>query len=115
PPRAVRARVLRGDSEFSRQRRPSGAALLPLFVSPISHPHVSTSPPALDLTRRDHPHISFTAGIHYCIGAPLARIELAATMTALLEKAPGLRLAAEPLRKPNFVIRGPEGLAVEVR
>jgi unspecific monooxygenase len=36
-------------------------------------------------------------------------------MTALLEKAPGLRLAAEPERKPNFVIRGLEGLTVDVR
>ena len=44
----------------------------------------------------------------------LARIELAASMTALLEKAPTLALATEPTRKPNFVIRGLEGLAVEL-
>ncbi len=62
-------------------------------------------PERLDLARRDNPHISFSAGIHYCIGAPLARIELAASLRALLERAPALRLAAEPERKPNYVIR----------
>ena len=71
-------------------------------------------PDRLDLARRDNPHISFSAGIHYCIGAPLARMELAASLTALLRKAPTLRLAAEPERTPNFVIRGLKGLSVEV-
>ncbi|MFV8189324.1 cytochrome P450 [Streptomyces sp. AF1B] len=94
---------------------PRGAEIAMLFGAANHDPEVFREPGRLDLTRRDNPHISFSAGIHYCIGAPLARIELAASMTALLEKAPGLRLAAEPKRKPNFVIRGLEGLTVDVR
>ncbi|MGW0755902.1 cytochrome P450 [Streptomyces sp. NPDC002814] len=93
---------------------PRGAEIAMLFGSANHDPEVFADPDRLDLTRKDNPHISFSAGIHYCIGAPLARIELAASMTALLEKAPTLRLAAEPKRKPNFVIRGLEGLSVEV-
>jgi cytochrome P450 len=93
---------------------PRGAEIAMLFGSANHDPDVFDSPERLDLTRRDNPHISFSAGIHYCIGAPLARIELAASMTALLERAPTLSLAAEPRRKPNFVIRGLEGLSVEV-
>lgn len=93
---------------------PRGAEIAMLFGSANHDPAVFEAPGALDLTRRDNPHISFSAGIHYCIGAPLARIELAASMTALLERAPNLTLAAEPRRKPNFVIRGLEGLAVTV-
>ncbi len=93
---------------------PRGAEIAMLFGSANHDPAVFTTPDRLDLTRTDNPHISFSAGIHYCIGAPLARIELAASMRALLEKAPTLRLAAEPERKPNFVIRGLEGLSVEV-
>ncbi|MFC7892560.1 cytochrome P450 [Streptomyces sp. NPDC057381] len=93
---------------------PRGAEVAMLFGSANHDPAVFTAPDRLDLARRDNPHISFSAGIHYCIGAPLARIELAASMTALLEHAPALRLAAEPERKPNFVIRGLKGLAVEV-
>ncbi|GGS61652.1 cytochrome P450 [Streptomyces violaceus] len=93
---------------------PRGAEIALLFGSANHDPEVFTAPDRLDLTRADNPHISFSAGIHYCIGAPLARIELAASMTALLEKAPALRLAEEPQRKPNFVIRGLEGLSVAV-
>ncbi|MEV4936422.1 cytochrome P450 [Streptomyces zaomyceticus] len=68
----------------------------------------------LDLTRADNPHITFGAGIHYCLGAPLARLELTAVFGELLRRAPGLRLAAEPVRKPGYVIRGFEELLVEV-
>ncbi|MFF1418668.1 cytochrome P450 [Streptomyces sp. NPDC058280] len=93
---------------------PRGAEVALLFGSANHDPAAFTAPATLDLSRRDNPHISFSAGIHYCIGAPLARIELAASMTALLDLAPGLRPAAEPRRKPNFVIRGLEGLPVMV-
>ncbi|MET8826450.1 cytochrome P450 [Streptomyces sp. NPDC004610] len=102
------------DIEIDGEVIPRGSELALLFGSANHDPAVFTGPERLDLTRADNPHISFSAGIHYCIGAPLARIELAASMTALLERAPGLRLAAEPDRKPNFVIRGLEGLRVEV-
>ncbi|WCD98396.1 cytochrome P450 [Streptomyces sp. HUAS 31] len=94
---------------------PRGAEIAMLFGSANHDPEVFEAPAALDLTRTDNPHISFSAGIHYCIGAPLARIELAASMSALLEQAPTLRAAADPDRKPNFVIRGLEGLRVELR
>ncbi|MFJ8944155.1 cytochrome P450 [Streptomyces sp. NPDC102395] len=93
---------------------PRGAEIATLFGSANHDPEVFAAPEKLDLTRKDNPHISFSAGIHYCIGAPLARLELAASMTALLEKAPTLRPTAPPSRKPNFVIRGLEGLSVEV-
>lgn len=93
---------------------PRGAELALLFGSANHDPVVFAEPERLDLARRDNPHISFSAGIHYCIGAPLARMELAASLTALLRKAPTLRLAAEPERTPNFVIRGLKGLSVEV-
>mgnify|MGYP001100517083 FL=1 len=91
---------------------PRGAEIAMLFGSANHDPEVFADPQRLDLTRTDNPHISFSAGIHYCIGAPLARIELAASMAALLERAPTLALAEEPKRKPNFVIRGLEGLRV---
>ncbi|MEU2505060.1 cytochrome P450 [Streptomyces sp. NPDC007863] len=68
----------------------------------------------LDLTRADNPHVTFGAGIHYCLGAPLARLELDAVFRALRERAPGMRLAADPVRKPGYVIRGFESLLVEV-
>ncbi|MGW2614648.1 cytochrome P450 [Streptomyces sp. NPDC001500] len=100
------------DIEIDGTVVPRGAEIAMLFGSANHDPAVFAAPDRLDLGRADNPHISFSAGIHYCIGAPLARIELAASMTALLERAPTLALAAEPERKPNFVIRGLEGLSV---
>ncbi|ARP70974.1 cytochrome P450 [Streptomyces pluripotens] len=103
------------DIEIDGTTVPRGAEIAMLFGSANHDPAVFPEPDRLDLTREDNPHISFSAGIHYCIGAPLARMELAASMTALLRQAPTLALAQEPVRKPNFVIRGLEGLRVEVR
>ncbi|KOV90674.1 MULTISPECIES: cytochrome P450 [unclassified Streptomyces] len=103
------------DIEIDGMTIPRGSEIAMLFGSANHDPAVFTDPARLDLTREENPHISFSAGIHYCIGAPLARMELAASMTALLRQAPTLTLAEEPKRKPNFVIRGLEGLSVEVR
>ncbi|CAM5272274.1 MULTISPECIES: cytochrome P450 [Streptomyces] len=103
------------DIEIDGTTIPRGSEIAMLFGSANHDPAVFTDPARLDLTRKDNPHISFSAGIHYCIGAPLARLELTASMTALLQQAPTLAPAEEPTRKPNFVIRGLEGLGVEVR
>ncbi|MFE4698006.1 cytochrome P450 [Streptomyces sp. NPDC056738] len=102
------------DIEIDGTTVPRGAEIAMLFGSANRDGAVFENPQTLDLTRAENPHISFSAGIHYCIGAPLARIELAASMGALLTKAPGLRLAGEPVRKPGLVIRGLESLPVEV-
>jgi unspecific monooxygenase len=102
------------DIEIGGTTIPRGSEIAMLFGSANHDPAVFTDPGRLDLTRADNPHVSFSAGIHYCIGAPLARIELGASMRALLERAPALALAAEPERKPNFVMRGLKGLPVVV-
>ncbi|MGW1890516.1 cytochrome P450 [Streptomyces sp. NPDC002004] len=102
------------DIEIAGTTIPSGSEVALLFGSANHDPAVFTDPGTLDLSRPDNPHISFSAGIHYCIGAPLARIELAASMAALLDRAPALRPVAEPEQKPNFVMRGLQGLQVEV-
>jgi unspecific monooxygenase len=102
------------DIEIDGTVIPRGAELALLFGSANHDPEVFEAPETLDLARRDNPHISFSAGIHYCIGAPLARMELAASMTALLTLAPGLRPTTEPERRPNFVMRGLRALQVEV-
>ena len=60
-------------------------------------------------------HIGFGGGIHVCIGAPLARIELEASLRTLVERAPGLTLAGEPRRNPAFVIWGLEGVNVKLQ
>lgn len=102
------------DIEIDGTTIPHGSEIAMLFGSANHDPAVFTAPEELDLSRPDNPHISFSAGIHYCIGAPLARLELTASLRALLSQAPTLTLTAEPVRKPAFVIRGLEGLRVEL-
>ncbi|MFD6434816.1 cytochrome P450 [Streptomyces venezuelae] len=102
------------DIEIDGVTIPRGAELALLFGSANHDPAAFTAPTTLDLTRRENPHISFSAGIHYCIGAPLARTELSASLHALLRHAPTLHPTEPPPRTPNFVIRGFEALPVAV-
>jgi cytochrome P450 len=93
---------------------PRGSEVALLFGSANRDPARFTDPDRLDLARSDNPHLTFGAGIHFCLGAPLARIELVESFGALLRRAPGLRLVEEPRWKPGYVIRGLEQLLVEL-
>jgi cytochrome P450 len=66
----------------------------------------------LDLTREQNPHIGFGAGIHFCLGAPLSRIEMSASLPLLFERFPTLSLKETPKRRPTFVLRGYESILV---
>ncbi|WP_405571445.1 cytochrome P450 [Streptomyces sp. NBC_01167] len=102
------------DIEIDGTVIPRGAELALLFGSANRDPARFTDPGTLDLAREDNPHVSFGAGIHYCLGAPLARIELMASFGELLREAPAMRLAAEPQWQGGFVIRGLRELRVEL-
>ncbi|MCP3817946.1 cytochrome P450 [Streptomyces sp. A3M-1-3] len=93
---------------------PRGSEVALLFGSANRDPARFENPDVLDVARKDNPHITFGAGIHFCLGAPLARLELAASIGTLLRAAPELRLAAEPEWQPGYVIRGLKELLVEV-
>lgn len=62
----------------------------------------------LDIARAPNHHIGFGAGLHHCLGAPLARMELQISLPTLLRRFPRLELAAPPVRRPTFVLRGYE-------
>ncbi|GAA2635391.1 cytochrome P450 [Streptomyces spororaveus] len=93
---------------------PRGAEVALLFGSANRDPARFGDPDALDLSRADNPHLTFGAGIHYCLGAPLARRELEASFGALLaDGVPPLRLVEEPQWQDGYVIRGLKQLLVE--
>jgi cytochrome P450 len=83
-----------------------GQKVAALLGSANHDPAVFHRPAELDLGRTENPHISFGAGVHFCIGAPLARVELQAAFAALLDRTSSLELEGEPVRRPEFVIRG---------
>jgi cytochrome P450 len=86
---------------------PRGERISMLFGSANRDPRVFDSPDQFDVARPNaSEHIGFGGGIHVCIGAPLARIELEASLRALVERCPNLELDAEPARNPTFVIWG---------
>ena len=89
-----------------------GQELALLFGSANRDPAAFADPDRLDLARDPNPHLSFGAGIHYCLGAPLARMELAISFATILERLPGLELEDEPEWKPGYIMRGLRGLRV---
>jgi cytochrome P450 len=89
-----------------------GEKVAALLGAAAYDPAVFADPDTLDLTRSPNPHLGFGAGIHYCVGASLARIEIAAALRALTRRLPGLRVAGPPQRRPEFVIRGLRTLPV---
>ncbi len=75
-------------------------------------PAVFDKPEKLDVTRKYNPHLSFGGGIHFCVGAPLARLELQTAIPILLERLPNLRLDSEPQFADTYHFRGLESLVV---
>jgi cytochrome P450 len=83
-----------------------GQKIAALLGSGNRDPGVFAGADILDVGRTDNPHITFGAGVHFCIGAPLARVELQASFGALLRRTSRLELASPARRRPEFVIRG---------
>lgn len=78
-------------------------------------PEVNPDPDRLDITRQEIHHLAFGGGIHYCLGAPLARREGQIALTTLLKEAPILRMACDkPAWRPGMVFRGLHSLPVEI-
>ena len=76
-------------------------------------PAVFTEPDRLDVTRPDAArHLSFSLGIHHCLGAALARLEGRVVLEELTRRHPGLQLAAPPVRRPLLVLRGYDSVPV---
>lgn len=71
-------------------------------------------PNTFRIGRGDPTHVSFGGGIHHCLGAPLARLEVEVALERLAMRLPGLRLARDPVRPPRFVLRGFDSLELAI-
>jgi cytochrome P450 len=100
------------DSEICGAMVPKGAELGLLFGSGNRDHAAFHRPDDLDIAREPNPHVSFGAGVHFCLGAPLARLELVTSFATILRRLPALRLVEEPRWKPNYIIRGLHELRV---
>jgi cytochrome P450 len=103
------------DLSIGGVRIPAGDTVLLCLASANRDPDRFPDPSALELTRADNPHLSFGLGAHYCLGAPLARIETDVAIGSLFQRLPGLTLGVKPdeLRwRPSFRSRGLRRLPV---
>lgn len=94
----------------------AGDPVLVVLAAADRDPERFTLPDTLDLSRTDSQHLGYGHGIHYCLGAPLARLEARSALSTLLTRLPDLRLAAEPgdLRwRGGLIMRGLRTLPVE--
>ena len=100
------------DTELGGVRIEEGQKIAALIGSANRDSAVFERADEMDLTRDPNPHIGFGAGIHFCLGAPLARLEMGVSLPALWEKYPNMQLAGEPVRRPTFVLRGYERVSI---
>lgn len=102
------------DVEVAGQPVLAGQKVACLMGSANRDPAVFDHADRFDVGRDPNPHVGFGLGIHFCLGAPLARLELGITLRALLERFPDLVLAGDAPRRPTWVLRGYESIPVEV-
>jgi cytochrome P450 len=109
------ARIALEDLDFHGRRFRKGQNAILALGAANRDPDVFADPERLDVGRRENPHISFSQGAHFCLGAQLARLEGQIAFAALLKRFPSLRLGDERLcwRKLTF-LRGLAELPVRV-
>jgi cytochrome P450 len=92
----------------------AGQTVACLMGSANRDEHVFAEASTLDVGRDPNPHVGFGMGLHFCLGAPLARLELEITFSRLLERWPELELAGPAPRRPTWVLRGLDRLDVHL-
>lgn len=93
-----------------------GDPVLVVLAAANRDPSRFAEPDVLDLARKENPHLGFGHGIHYCLGAPLARLEGRTALATLLRRLPDLKLAEDPAElrwRGGLIMRGLRSLPVE--
>jgi pimeloyl-[acyl-carrier protein] synthase len=106
-------RVAKHDIETGGKHIKAGEGVRMIIGSANRDPEAFADPDRLDLTRDAHEHVAFGAGVHFCLGAQLARLEGQVALSKAVRRFPNLRLASNELRwRPAPVLRGLEALPV---
>ena len=92
----------------------AGERVAALLGSANRDASVFAEPDRFDVGRDPNPHVGFGMGVHFCLGAPLARMELAIAVQRLLDRWPGATLAGAPVRRGTFVLRGYREITVRL-
>jgi len=115
PPVQLTARTAIADTELGGVPVPAGTMAMALVGAANRDPEAFPDPDRFDVGRTPGRHLAVGLGIHFCLGAPLARLEREVPLRALAEAVPRLELAdPAPPYKPNLVLRGLAGLPVRL-
>lgn len=86
-----------------------------LLLGGANHdPEVFAQPESFTMRRYPNPHLTFSAGTHFCLGASLARLEITIALRQLLRRFPEISLSGDPVRHPGFVVRGYASIPVQL-
>jgi cytochrome P450 len=100
-------RVATEDQSIGDQRIPAGALVLVSLGAANHDPEVFDAPDVLDIARDPNPHLGFGFGTHFCMGAPMARLEADIALRRLIARFPKIALEDDaPEYRPNPVLRG---------
>jgi cytochrome P450 len=114
PPVQLVARIAADDITIGDTRVAKGDSIMLLLAAAGHDPEEFERPETFDPDRKALRHLAFGKGLHYCLGAPLARLEAAVALSAVTARFPEARLDGEPAYKPNVTLRGLSSLAVAV-
>jgi cytochrome P450 len=107
------ARIPSADITVGGRTIKAGEMVMPFLAAADRDPAQFPDPDRLDIGRTENRHIAFGWGIHFCLGAPLARLEGQIAINTLVRRLPGLALAtAEPEYRPSLTLRGLAALPV---
>lgn len=91
---------------------PAGGLVVPLLGAANRDPEVFAQPDDLDLLRRPNPHVTFGHGVHFCLGAPLARLEVEVFLDRLLHTERDVVVVRPPAWRPHLTLRGVASLVI---
>jgi pimeloyl-[acyl-carrier protein] synthase len=114
PPAHITGRTATVDIEVGGQLFTRGTPVVTLVAAANRDPARFADPTRLDVGRADNHHLAFSQGMHYCLGAALARLEGQIALGSLIRRFPDVELAAEPVHRDHFVLRGLRELQVSV-
>jgi cytochrome P450 len=114
PPVQLMGRISADDTTIGDTTVVKGDTMMLLLAAAHHDPAAFDRPGEFDPDRGSIRHLGFGRGPHFCLGAPLARLEAAVALSAVTARFPQTRLDSEPQYKPNLTLRGLSTLAVQV-
>ena len=114
PPVQLMGRIAADDMTIGGADIPKGDVMMLLLAAAHHDPAAVDRPDEFDPDREAIRHLGFGKGPHFCLGAPLARLEAAVALSKVTARFPKAQMAGEPQYKPNVTLRGLASLEIKV-